>query len=172
MKSAIVDLERYNKGIMYNDYYQTPIGTLQLEATAKGISKLLFIDHPVTDICSCDLIRRCISQLDDYFSHQLFQFKLPLDLAGTVFQQLVWGQLASLPYGVTSSYGDIAKNLHRPKAVRAVGAACGKNPVTIIVPCHRIIASNGKLTGYVSGLDRKSWLLKHEGGVHHSSHSD
>ena len=153
---------------MYNDYYQTPIGTLQIEATTKGISKLLFIDQPVTDICRCDLIKRCIDQLDDYFAHRLLQFTLTLDLVGTVFQQSVWNQLTSVTYGVTSSYGDIANSLHKPKAVRAVGAACGKNPVTIIVPCHRIIASNGKLTGYASGLERKSWLLKHEGNAQHS----
>ena len=150
---------------MYNDYCQTPIGTVQLEATVKGISALRFVDEPTRETHSCDLIKHCINQLNDYFAHKLFKFTLPLDLAGTVFQQSVWNKLATLSYGVTSSYADIANSLHRPKALRAVGGANGKNPVAILLPCHRVIGSNGHLTGYAWGVERKRWLLEHEGIV-------
>ena len=88
---------------------------------------------------------------------------MPLDTQGTPFQNGVWQALLSVPFGKTMTYGDIAKQLNNPKAVRAVGAANGKNPISIIVPCHRIIGANSKLTGYAGGLERKSWLLKHEG---------
>ncbi len=150
---------------MYNDYCQTPIGTVQIDATAKGISALKFVNEPAAETHSCDLIKRCINQLNDYFAHKLFQFTLPFDLAGTAFQQSVWNKLATLSYGVTSSYSDIANSLQKPKALRAVGSANSKNPVAILLPCHRVIGSNGHLTGYAWGVDRKRWLLEHEGIV-------
>jgi len=90
-------------------------------------------------------------------------FDVPLDTNGTVFQQSVWQALLTVPFGQSQTYGYIANQLNNPKAVRAVGAANGKNPISIIVPCHRIIGANAKLTGYAGGLDRKLWLLKHEG---------
>jgi O-6-methylguanine DNA methyltransferase len=102
------------------------------------------------------------SQLDDYFNGKLRQFNIPLDLRGTTFQRQVWNLLCDIPWGETRSYGHIAKALGRPKAARAVGRAVGTNPVSIVVPCHRIIGSNGALTGYGGGLDRKEALLKLE----------
>lgn len=98
-----------------------------------------------------------------YFAKELTQFELPLCASGTLFQQQVWQALTTVPYGKTASYGDIAKAINNPKGVRAVGLANGKNPLGIIVPCHRIIGANGTLTGYAGGLDKKAWLLAHEG---------
>ncbi len=113
-------------------------------------------DHP--------LLRQASGQLNDYFSGRRRHFELPLDLSsGTVFQQAVWQALRDIAQGGTVSYTDIAQRLGKPGAVRAVGAAIGRNPVSIIVPCHRVMGSNGSLTGYAGGLERKSALLRLEG---------
>jgi len=109
-----------------------------------------------------DAVRK---QIDGYFAGRRTVFDLPLDLRGTDFQRRVWKQLLTVPFGQTATYLDIALALGNPQAVRAVGAANGQNPVSVIVPCHRIIASNGKLTGYGGGLWRKEWLLRHEGAL-------
>ncbi|MBP6563622.1 MAG: methylated-DNA--[protein]-cysteine S-methyltransferase, partial [Neisseriaceae bacterium] len=102
------------------------------------------------------------AQLHAYFTHRLSQFDLPLDLVGTPFQQQVWQALQAIPYGYTCAYADLSQYISRPKAQRAVGAANGKNPLSIIVPCHRVIGKNGQLTGYSGGLSTKAWLLQHE----------
>ncbi|WNI21330.1 methylated-DNA--[protein]-cysteine S-methyltransferase [Streptomyces sp. ITFR-16] len=106
-----------------------------------------------------------VRQLDAYFAGELRQFDLPLRLDGTPFQRSVWDQLQQIPYGETRSYGELAENLGRPGASRAVGLANGKNPVGIIVPCHRVIGASGSLTGYGGGLDRKQRLLAFENGT-------
>lgn len=124
---------------------------------SRGSSSLQAGAHP--------LLEEVRHQLDAYFAGDLRCFDLPLDLEGTPFQRQVWQQLLSVGYGQTASYQDIAYAIDNPNAVRAVGAANGRNPVAIIVPCHRIIGSGGraKLTGYGGGLWRKEWLLRHEG---------
>jgi len=104
-------------------------------------------------------------QLSEYFSNQRQSFNLPLAAKGTEFQQTVWQLLPDIPYGETVSYGSLAHKLDKPSASRAVGAANGRNPISIIVPCHRVVASNGKLTGYAGGVDKKQWLLAHEQGL-------
>lgn len=112
-------------------------------------------DHP--------LLQRTIAQLDDYFAHRRQDFELPLDHAcGTEFQQSVWQALRRIPYGHTVSYGELAQSLGRPRAVRALGAAVGRNPLAIILPCHRVVGADGSLTGYTGGLTRKSFLLRLE----------
>ena len=103
-------------------------------------------------------------QLDQYFAGERRDFDLPLDLRGTPFQRRVWQALLTIPYGETRSYGEIAAQIGRPDRPRAVGAANGRNPVSIVVPCHRVIGSDGSLTGYGGGLARKRWLLDHEAG--------
>lgn len=108
------------------------------------------------------LLQQACAQLDAYFARELQQFDLPLAPGGTVFQQQVWQQLCQLPYGSTASYGALASTLGKPAAMRAVGAANGRNPIAIIVPCHRVIATNGRLTGYAGGLSHKLWLLQFE----------
>ena len=105
----------------------------------------------------------CVTQMDQYFKGQRRKFDLPLAPAGTPFQQEVWQALQTVGFGETASYGRIAQAIGRPQAFRAVGAANGRNPISIIVPCHRIIGSNNTLTGYGGGLWRKTWLLEHEG---------
>ena len=105
---------------------------------------------------------RLISQLDAYFTGKLRDFTLPLDLRGTSFQRQVWDILCGIPWGETRTYGEIAQALGRPRAARAVGRAVGTNPVSIVVPCHRVVGSDGSLTGYGGGLDRKRALLKLE----------
>jgi methylated-DNA-[protein]-cysteine S-methyltransferase len=102
-------------------------------------------------------------QLDEYFAGKRRAFDLPLQLQGTEFQRRVWRVLLEIPYGVTWSYGQLAKRIGNPNASRAVGLANGQNPVSILVPCHRVIGANGSLTGYGGGLERKRWLLAHEG---------
>ena len=105
-----------------------------------------------------------VEQLEAYFAGSRQAFDVPLDLAGTEFQRSVWAGLLEIPYGETMSYGELARRVGRPGASRAVGLANGRNPVAIIVPCHRVIGANGTMTGYGGGLDRKVWLLDHERG--------
>lgn len=102
------------------------------------------------------------AQFDAYFAGELSSFDLEMNLLGTPFQQSVWSQLCEIPYGETISYGELARRVGNPNATRAVGLANGRNPVAIIVPCHRVIGANGSLTGYGGGLERKTWLLEHE----------
>ena len=104
-----------------------------------------------------------VAQLREYFAGKRQQFELPLALRGTAFQLAVWNALLTIPYGATTSYGELARRIGRPAAVRAVGAANGANPIPVIVPCHRVIGSNGTLTGYGGGIERKQWLLALEG---------
>ena len=104
-----------------------------------------------------------MKQLEEYFAGRLQRFTIPLSLEGTAFQRSVWRALKAIPYGKTVSYGDISKKIGNPRASRAVGAANGQNPVSIIVPCHRVIGADRTLTGYAGGLQRKAWLLEHEG---------
>jgi methylated-DNA-[protein]-cysteine S-methyltransferase len=103
-----------------------------------------------------------VAQLQAYFAGELTDFALPIDLRGTPFQRRVWSALREIPYGETISYGELARWVGNPKASRAVGLANGRNPVAIVVPCHRVIGADGSLTGYGGGLDRKVWLLEHE----------
>ena len=104
-------------------------------------------------------------QLTEYFAGVRTAFDLPLDPPGTPFQRQVWDALRTIPYGVTTSYGELARRLGDPRGTRALGAANGKNPIPIIVPCHRVVGARGELTGFGGGLDRKRWLLEHEGAL-------
>ena len=110
------------------------------------------------------------AQLGAYFKGDLINFDVPLKLGGTEFQRKVWSHLRDIPYGETISYGELARRVGSPNASRAVGLANGRNPISIIVPCHRVIGSNGQLTGYGGGLDRKTWLLEHEGALRTPEH--
>lgn len=148
---------------VHYQYYSSPIGLIELSATPEALTTLYFVEEPRHEITSIALLATTITQLSEYFAGVRKQFDLPLVLQGTAFQQRVWQQLLTVPYGQTVSYQEIANALGNPKAVRAVGAANGQNPLSIIAPCHRIIGSNGSLIGYGGGLWRKEWLLKHEG---------
>jgi len=111
------------------------------------------------------LLARVRRQLTEYFEATRTSFDLPLDAAGSAFERRVWDLLRTVPYGATTSYGELARRLGDPRATRAVGAANGKNPIPIIVPCHRVVGARGELTGFGGGLDRKRWLLEHEGAL-------
>jgi len=149
---------------MHIDYMDSPLGLIEIEASDKGISRVDFIDIETHSLNTNSHTDACKKQLDEYFSCERRTFDLSLDQQyGTDFQRSVWGKLLEIPYGEQRAYRDIAEALNNPKAVRAVGAANGRNPIGIIVPCHRVIGSNGTLTGYAGGLERKAWLLKHEG---------
>jgi len=146
----------------------SPIDDIIIQATDKGVSYVGFyppVQYPHTPFeqVTNKAVLICAVQLNEYFAKSRTTFDVPLDTTGTVFQQSVWQALLTVPFGQSQTYGYIANQLNNPKAVRAVGAANGKNPISIIVPCHRIIGANAKLTGYAGGLDRKLWLLKHEG---------
>lgn len=149
-------------------YYDTPIGPIEITASEKGICTLAFTDYPTYEINpSHDHLLHCIEQLDEYFGGSRTNFTVFLDLDGTDFQRKVWRELMEIPLGITKSYLEIAKKVMSPKAVRAVGSACGRNKLWLLVPCHRVIGSDGKLTGYAGGLKRKRWLLQHEWGILH-----
>ena len=144
------------------DYLSTPLGLLKITASQKGVRSVVFVEQASVSAPS-KLTDAVADQLTNYFEGSLTQFDLPLEPEGTTFQQQVWQQLENIGYGKVCSYRDIAIAINNPKSVRAVGAANGKNPISIIVPCHRVIGANGTLTGYAGGLDRKAWLLRHEG---------
>jgi methylated-DNA-[protein]-cysteine S-methyltransferase len=155
--------------------YQSPLGTIIIAATPKGLAGLWFEGQrhlppelsgpqvwPVDD--QHPVLLAVSQQLGEYFAGERTQFDVPLDLAyGTAFQQSVWQALLAIPQGGTASYGEVSHRIGKPAAVRAVGAAVGRNPVSIIVPCHRVMGANGSLTGYAGGLERKSALLRLEG---------
>jgi len=111
------------------------------------------------------LLQDAAQQLQAYLAGDLAEFKLPLAPQGTAFQHNVWQALQQIPYGATCTYGELAERMQQPKAVRAVAVAIGRNPLTIVIPCHRVVGSNGKLTGYAGGLERKAWLLALEGST-------
>ena len=147
---------------------QTPVGELLLVADEDGLIEVHFRVEDRRPRLSgqprAAVLHRTIEQLNEYFAGKRKTFDLPLSLKGTPFQLQCWNALQQIPYGATATYGEIARSIGRPAAVRAVGAANGANPIPIIVPCHRVIGSNGSLTGFGGGLDMKRWLLDFESG--------
>jgi methylated-DNA-[protein]-cysteine S-methyltransferase len=154
--------------MLYYDSIETPIGPLLLLGDGEGLVELGLPERgklaqpPAGAQASKARLRAAAHQLGEYFAGTRSQFDLPLHPSGTAFQLEVWGALLTIPYGETVSYKDIAQRIGRPRAVRAVGAANGANPLAIIVPCHRVIGSHGDLVGYGGGLPIKRWLLAHE----------
>lgn len=139
----------------------TPVGHLRIDATDSAI-----IGVNRTNEAPCPpetpLLKECVRQLNAYFAGQLTDFDLPLHMEGTAFRMKVWQTLRTIPYGETRSYSQLAAMIDQASASRAVGGANHHNPISIIVPCHRVIGADGSLTGYGSGLDMKEWLLEHE----------
>jgi methylated-DNA-[protein]-cysteine S-methyltransferase len=144
-------------------YIETPLGHAKIIGNEKGISAVSILDtkEELSEIIPESLLE-CTTQLKAYFNNKLKSFNLKLNPEGTAFQKKVWQQLQTIPYGKTLSYLELSKQLGDVKAIRAVANANGKNPLWIIVPCHRVIGSDGSLTGYAGGLYRKQWLLNHE----------
>ncbi|MED1865726.1 methylated-DNA--[protein]-cysteine S-methyltransferase [Fictibacillus nanhaiensis] len=149
----------------YNVELESPIGVIEIIGTKTVVQSILFLDREKAiedknDIPS--VLLDCRNQLLEYFNGQRQTFTFPFQYSGTPFQHNVWNSLVRIPFAETASYRDIAIKLQKEKAVRAVGNANGKNKLSIVVPCHRIIGSSGSLTGYAGGLWRKEWLLNHE----------
>lgn len=145
-------------------YYDAKIGKIKIEENGMAITKVEFIGKDIQEEIGneTELLKETIKQLEEYFEGKRNFFDLPLEPKGTEFQKKVWKTLIEIPYGETRSYGDIAKIIGNEKASRAVGMANNKNPIPIIIPCHRVIGANGKLVGYAGGLDLKMKLLELE----------
>jgi methylated-DNA-[protein]-cysteine S-methyltransferase len=164
---------KFNTTTLYSTHFDSPLGGITLAATDRGLAGTWFDqqrhwpdttgwqsadDHPV--------LRETVAQLGDYFAGRRHRFDLPLDLShGTAFQRSVWQALLAIPSGNTTSYGALGARVGKPAALRAVGAAVGRNPISVIVPCHRVLGADGSLTGYAGGLERKTALLKLEGAL-------
>ena len=155
---------------LYFQWMESPVGRLKLVASDQGLVAILWENDPPRRVRlgvpqennAHPVLLPTEQQLKQYFQGNRHSFELPLDLQGTSFQRAVWEALLSIPYGETRSYGQLANQLGNPRAVRAVGAANGRNPVSIVVPCHRVVGSTGKLTGFAGGLEAKAYLLAHE----------
>ena len=143
----------------------SPVGGLKLTASEKGLTAISWHDAPANGVDrspACETLQQAEKELREYFAGQRRVFSIPLDMQGTEFQLAVWRALLDIPFGTTSSYGQLASRLGNAKASRAVGAANGRNPIPIVVPCHRVIGSTGKLTGFGGGLPMKEFLLRLE----------
>ena len=155
-------------------YYKTPIGIAEITGDKNGIQSVSVLDDDaISDVLlnkkTPESLQNCITQLEEYFNGKRTDFNLKLNPKGTHFQRKVWQELLNIPYNKTRTYLDQSKALGDVKAIRAVASANGKNPIWIIIPCHRVIGSDGSLTGYAGGIWRKKWLLAHENPVKQQS---
>jgi methylated-DNA-[protein]-cysteine S-methyltransferase len=149
---------------MKTAFINTPVGILELKGDAEGLASVLFKDEE-NDVVSEKIpkeLKDAALQLQEYFEGNRKEFNLKLSPEGTDFQKRVWEELQQIPFGKTTSYQQMANTLGDPKVIRAAASANGKNPISIIIPCHRVIGSDGSLTGYAGGLHRKKWLLEFE----------
>ena len=151
-------------------FINTPLGFTEIQGDENGISKIHVMSENVEISTKIpEELKEAVLQLQDYFDGKRTTFTFPLNPSGTDFQKKVWDELLNIPFGKTCSYLDLSKKLGDIKAIRAVASANGKNPLWIVVPCHRVIGSDGSLTGYAGGLWRKKWLLEHENPVKQES---
>ena len=150
-------------------FIKTPLGITKIVGDEEGISEISVLDEGEISKSVPKELKEAVAQLKDYFSGKRNDFDLKLNPKGTDFQQKVWKELLNIPFGKTMSYLDIAKKLGDPKVIRAAASANGKNPLWIVVPCHRVIGTDGSLTGYAGGLWRKKWLLEHENSTNQQS---
>jgi methylated-DNA-[protein]-cysteine S-methyltransferase len=155
-------------------YYKTPIGIAKIIGDEKGIQSVSVLDDDAISkeelkLETPDSLQECVMQLKEYFNGERASFNLTVNPKGTIFQKKVWAALLNIPYGKTRSYLEQSKTLGDVKAIRAVASANGRNPLWIIIPCHRVIGSDGSLTGYTGGIWRKKWLLNHENPVKQQS---
>lgn len=172
-------MKRADEVIAIGTKIKTPIGVLHLAATPKGVSQLDFnVPRKIRSARGLSTVEarqarthiaQAIRQIREYFTGKRKEFNLPLDLHGTQSQQLVWKGLLEIPFGKTKSYGQLAEEIGLPRAARAVGTSCGRNPVPVIVPCHRVVGTDRTLHGYGGGLWRKRFLLEHEGVTENGS---
>lgn len=147
-----------------SEFLECPLGWIHVQSNPDGISRVDFVKE-ISKSTPNSITKECVSQLRAYFEGSLQKFDLSLAPVGSDFQQKVWAELLSIPFGTTISYLDLALRLGDEKLTRAVGTANGRNPIAIIIPCHRVIGNDGSLTGYAGGLDKKEKLLRHEGAL-------
>lgn len=157
-------MKKNNTGL-FVEFIKSPLGILKIEATDTHLVSLTFSEGIADNGRGNQITQQAIVQLKDYFEGRRKKFDIPLHAAGTPFEQKVWYELQSIPFGTTSTYGTIAKKLDDVNSVRAVGRANGQNPIAILIPCHRVVGADNSLTGYSGGLERKEWLLRHEGAL-------
>lgn len=150
-------------------FLKSPLGITKIVGDADGISEISVSDKGEESVSIPKELEQAVSQLQEYFEGKRNDFNLKLNPKGTEFQQRVWQELLNIPFGKTLSYLELSKKLGDVKAIRAVAAANGKNPLWIVVPCHRVIGTDGSLTGYAGGLGRKKWLLEHENPTNQQS---
>ena len=151
---------------LYTLCFISPVGAIEIKGTQQDIKSISFMDEERTSGNSVpNVLLQCKQELEEYFAGTRKIFEVVLNPDGTDFQKTVWAELLKIDFGNTLSYMSIAKKLNNPGAVRAVGLANGKNPIGVIIPCHRVIGEDGSLTGYAGGLWRKKWLLNHEGNT-------
>lgn len=143
-------------------FLKTPVGFIEVTGSEKGIRSLYFLNFKVRIKRVPHQLHDCVEQIEEYFSGSRHSFSLPLDLTGSPFQLKVWEETLKIPFGQTASYQELAVKVGNPNAFRSVGGANARNPVSIIIPCHRVLGQHGKLVGYAGGLWRKKWLLEHE----------
>jgi methylated-DNA-[protein]-cysteine S-methyltransferase len=144
-------------------YLSTPLGTLRIKGTENSIHEVGFVDQQNdNDLHITAIMQTCMKQLEEYFDGKRTTFDIVLNPAGTSFQQTVWDELKLIPFGKTTSYTQLSTQLGSSQKVRAVANAIGKNPLCILIPCHRVIGSDGDLTGFAWGIERKRWLIQHE----------
>ena len=148
--------------MQYQSSFKSPLGFLIIKSDGQFITEISFSESELQEQNDCAVILQCKQQLEDYFSGKSIEFDLPLNPKGTEFQQKVWNELIKIPYGETITYMELAVRLGDAKAVRAVGTANGRNPIAIVIPCHRVIGAGNKLTGYAGGIWRKKILLELE----------
>jgi methylated-DNA-[protein]-cysteine S-methyltransferase len=147
-------------------FYASPLGLIEIKGTKQDIRSVNFVEEEsASNNTFPDVLLQCKRELDEYFAGTRKNFSVPLNPVGTDFQKTVWNELLKIDFGNTTSYMSIAKKMNNPGAVRAVGLANGKNPIGVLIPCHRVIGEDGSLTGYAGGLWRKKWLLEHEGNT-------
>ena len=159
-----------NEQALHRAHSETPLGWIEMVCSESGLCALRALDvapSPALPIAH-PILKQCAQQLDEYFQGERKTFDVPLDAMGTEWQNRVWAALHEIPYGTTATYGEVARNLGAPTASRAVGAANGRNPIWVIVPCHRVVGASGALVGYAGGMSRKMQLLdlerRHSGG--------
>ena len=152
----------YFWGMQYQTFFNSPLGCLILKSNGQAITAVSFSEIDPQEENTCEVLETCKEQMDNYFSGKSLAFDLPLSPEGTEFQQKVWAELLKIPYGETITYMEMAVRLGDPKCIRAAGTANGKNPIAIIIPCHRVIGAGNKLTGYAGGIWRKKIFLELE----------
>jgi len=154
---------------MFEAFYKSPIGYLRIVSNERDIIRIEFSEVYYKMKMIPVQIRQCINQLDEYFNGERKTFTIGINPSGTEFQAKIWNLLLKIPYGKTISYLDLAREFGDEKAIRAIASANGKNPLPILIPCHRVIGNDGGLTGYAGGLLKKQWLLEHEGAIQQKS---